>query len=159
MNVCVYHQSGMSSPAWWVLVDVKRVRLLGVRAQIHRSLSLLPTASSWQRGTHWLQKLVLQLLTQLLVVLGVGSEASRRELTCCWSWACSWPAGLPGSPAAWGWRHWPAAVPGPPGPPSSAWPADRSPAPGTCPHYHGKHTIHTPYTHIRQPHPHTSNQY
>ena len=29
------------SPGWWELVDMKRVRLLGVSAHIHRSLSLL----------------------------------------------------------------------------------------------------------------------
>lgn len=33
------------SPGWWALVDIKRVRRLGVRAHIHRSLSLLFTES------------------------------------------------------------------------------------------------------------------
>lgn len=37
-----------ASPVWWALVDIKRVRRFGVRAHIHRSLSLL------SKGCHWL---------------------------------------------------------------------------------------------------------
>lgn len=36
------------SPVWWELVDIKRVRRFGVRAHIHRNLSLL------SNGYHWL---------------------------------------------------------------------------------------------------------